>query len=168
MRRSNRVRDAGVAGSNPATPTRLLLASDPYRDSYRDRNGSATGNAPTFALDNRLSETCPPTLLGPFQKILLIIEPVNRRGLFLARIAANFRVVLCRSCQPFVDAASPLRLMRWSRSRCARLGRRHGESAIMRLSPDTRNPTTGADGRADHVGQIFPSNPHGRAVWPHK
>src|SRR3974390_1591599 len=31
------VRDAGVAGSNPATPTSFLALSHHYRDSYRDR-----------------------------------------------------------------------------------------------------------------------------------
>jgi hypothetical protein len=36
------VRDAGVAGSNPATPTRYSILSTCYRDSYWDRNGSAT------------------------------------------------------------------------------------------------------------------------------
>src|SRR5260221_3748375 len=42
MRRDNRVRDAGVAGSNPATPTKLSQHFDPYRDSYWDRNDPAT------------------------------------------------------------------------------------------------------------------------------
>src|SRR4051794_28759210 len=35
---NNRVRDAGVAGSNPATPTSFLSTFDGYRDSYWDRN----------------------------------------------------------------------------------------------------------------------------------
>ena len=83
MRR--RVRDAGVAGSNPATPTRLLTNSTRYRDSYRDRNGSAT----VFARDDRQSETRPPIALGPFQEILFHIKPADRRGLFVARVAAG-------------------------------------------------------------------------------
>jgi hypothetical protein len=48
------VRDAGVAGSNPATPTRLLMLSNPYRDSYRDRNGSATATIGVFERDDGL------------------------------------------------------------------------------------------------------------------
>ena len=38
MRRDNWVRDAGVAGSNPATPTSFLSTYVANRDSYRDRN----------------------------------------------------------------------------------------------------------------------------------
>jgi hypothetical protein len=106
MRRSNRVRDAGVAGSNPATPTRLLTISTPYRDSYRDRNVSATGSASSVAQDEGPSEPSPDTL-APSQPIFLIVEPVNRRGLFVARLAENSRI-LCKSRTPFTDAARVL------------------------------------------------------------
>jgi hypothetical protein len=37
----------------------------------------------------------------------LHIEPANRRGLFVARVAADFRF-LCKSRQPFVDSARVL------------------------------------------------------------
>jgi hypothetical protein len=101
------VRDAGVAGSNPATPTRLLTIPAPCRDSYRDRNGSATCSASFFAIDAAQSETCLSDALGPSQPILLIIEPVNRRGLFAARLAEDLRT-LCTSRTSFTDSARML------------------------------------------------------------
>ncbi len=97
------VRDAGVAGSNPATPTRLLTISTPYRDSYRDRNVSATGSVTSVPPNEGPSQRSPETLV-PSQPIFLIIEPVNRRGLFAARLAKD-SPVLCTSRKPFADAA---------------------------------------------------------------
>jgi hypothetical protein len=45
-----------------------------------------------------------PEFPTPSQPIILIIEPVNRRGLFAARLAENSRI-LSKSRPPFTDAA---------------------------------------------------------------
>jgi hypothetical protein len=105
MWRDNRVRDAGVAGSNPATPTKILTYSIPYRDSYRDRNVSATDRDAYVAPDERVSEPSRPQTLTPSQPIFLIVETVNRR--VVARLAKNTRI-LCTSRTPFTDTARAL------------------------------------------------------------
>src|SRR3954453_12237368 len=80
------VRDAGVAGSNPATPTSFLTLSDPYRDSYRDRNDPATADADIFQRDDGLFEIgLGADAPGPFQtrafalKVAIGAEPAAVR-----------------------------------------------------------------------------------------